>query len=76
MTKRLSVYCGLSRRTAIAEHQKLARKKIIADVLTEKVEEGMLDEKKEACEFADRILRKKNLIDLYGLELDGTITCR
>lgn len=47
-------------------HQKLARK-VLADVLTEKVAEGALDEA-EAMDFADRVLRK-NLIDIYKLDL-------
>jgi predicted TIM-barrel fold metal-dependent hydrolase len=46
-------------------HQKLARK-VVADVLGEKVAEGALDES-EAMTFADRIFRT-NLIDLYKLK--------
>ncbi|MGO4273218.1 hypothetical protein AB4Z22_25820, partial [Paenibacillus sp. TAF58] len=46
-------------------HQKLARK-VVADVLTEKVADGALDES-EAMTFADRIFRT-NLIELYKLK--------
>lgn len=46
-------------------HQKLARK-VVADVLTEKVIDGALDET-EAMTFADRIFRL-NLIDIYQLK--------
>lgn len=45
-------------------HQKLARK-VISNVLIDKVSQGELTEK-EAVEFADRILRT-NLIELYEL---------
>lgn len=45
-------------------HQKLARK-VVAEVLTEKVTDGALDES-EARLFADRIFRD-NLIDIYQL---------
>jgi predicted TIM-barrel fold metal-dependent hydrolase len=47
-------------------HQKLARK-IVADVLLEKVQEDMLTEK-EAVEFAQRIFRD-NLIEFYKLKV-------
>ncbi|MGZ4160111.1 MAG: amidohydrolase family protein [Neobacillus sp.] len=47
-------------------HQKLARK-IVGDVLTEKVQDRMLIEK-EAVEFAQRIFRD-NLIELYKLKV-------
>ncbi|MFC0472127.1 amidohydrolase family protein [Halalkalibacter kiskunsagensis] len=47
-------------------HAKLARK-VLTEVLTEKVESGELTEQ-EACEFANNILRN-NLIELYKLEL-------
>ncbi|WP_274652279.1 amidohydrolase family protein [Paenibacillus humicola] len=47
-------------------HLKLARK-IVADVLTEKVAEGAMTEK-AAMTFADRIFRD-NLIELYKLKL-------
>ncbi|MDQ0874763.1 putative TIM-barrel fold metal-dependent hydrolase [Paenibacillus sp. V4I3] len=46
-------------------HQKLARK-VVADVLTEKVADGALDES-DAMTFADRIFRT-NLIELYKLK--------
>ncbi|MBB6735806.1 amidohydrolase family protein [Cohnella zeiphila] len=46
-------------------HLKLTRN-LVADVLTEKVQEGALTEK-EALTFADRIFRD-NLIDLYKLD--------
>ncbi|CAH1192511.1 hypothetical protein PAECIP111891_00336 [Paenibacillus allorhizoplanae] len=46
-------------------HQKLARK-VVADVLSEKVAESALDES-EAMTFADRIFRT-NLIDIYKLK--------
>ncbi|MBW7459794.1 amidohydrolase family protein, partial [Paenibacillus sepulcri] len=45
-------------------HQKLARN-LVAEVLTEKMEEGAMGEK-QAMAFADRIFRN-NLIDLYKL---------
>ncbi|WP_223591783.1 amidohydrolase family protein [Neobacillus bataviensis] len=47
-------------------HQKLARK-IVGDVLTEKVQDDMLTEK-EAVEFAGRVFRD-NLIELYKLKV-------
>ncbi|PGY15123.1 hypothetical protein COE25_02385 [Bacillus sp. AFS031507] len=47
-------------------HQKLARK-IVGDVLVEKVQDQMLTEK-EAVEFARRIFRE-NLIELYKLKV-------
>lgn len=46
-------------------HQKLARR-VISEVLTEKIKEGALSEKK-AMSFAEGILRD-NLIDLYKLD--------
>lgn len=46
-------------------HQKLARK-VVADVLVEKVADGALDES-EAMAYADHIFRK-NLIDIYQLK--------
>ncbi|GIQ65840.1 hypothetical protein PACILC2_44080 [Paenibacillus cisolokensis] len=45
-------------------HQKLARK-LVGEVLAEKVADGALDEA-EAAELAERIFRR-NLIELYGL---------
>jgi len=47
-------------------HQKLARK-IVGDVLVEKVQDRMLTEK-EAVEFAGRIFRE-NLLELYKLKV-------
>jgi predicted TIM-barrel fold metal-dependent hydrolase/DNA-binding cell septation regulator SpoVG len=47
-------------------HAKLARK-VLAEVLSEKVKSGDMTEK-DACDFANRVLRN-NLIDLYKLDL-------